>query len=80
MERIHLFVKAFATTEQRISLIDKKGNYYHWITKNYKSPLFYSIGDEWFEVTATLIKSQSDYEQNRLKNIRILKSKKEKEK
>lgn len=59
-------------TEQGISLIDKDGNYYHWITKTKDSPLIYSKRNEWFKVRANEYETKSG-RRKILKNVRIIK-------
>lgn len=73
MTRIRLKVRVINVFEQGITLKDEDGNLYQWFTRNYKSPLFYAVDDEWFNVSATKFIFDHPTPKNGLKNDRILK-------
>lgn len=69
--RITLDVCNIGYTEQGISLLDKEGNHYHWITKTKISPLIYSSRNEWFKISANLCETMNG--KRILKNVRVVK-------
>lgn len=69
--RIEKEVRNGGITEGGLTLLDKDGEQYHWITKQYNHPLFFSLSGEWYKVTMTL--SKGHWGQNIVKNVRVVK-------
>lgn len=71
--RVQLRLQVVGNFEAGINLRDEEGNMYNWFTKSYSSPLFYAVGDEWFNVKATLFTYDHPTPKKGLKNVRVLK-------
>lgn len=72
-ERIRKEVRYGGYTESGMTLFDREGIQYHWITKQVLHPLFTMGANEWTTVTMTI--SQGDWGMNIAKNVRIVKDK-----
>lgn len=68
--RITAEVRNRNITESGIVLVDKEGNAYHWITKHYGHPLFFT--DEWIKVRMT-VKDDIWGTDKDAKNVRLVK-------
>lgn len=69
--RITVDVRVIGVTESGLSLADRDGNGYHWITKHHGHPLFFALSGEWYKVRMTVTKGW--WGQNIAKNVRIIK-------
>lgn len=69
--RIEREVRNGGTTESGLSLFDRDGVHYHWITRRYSHPLFFSLSGEWFKVRMTV--GKDFWGNNIVKNVRIVK-------
>jgi hypothetical protein len=68
--RITLEVKNKSITESGMILVDKEGNTYHWITKHYNHPLFFTT--DWVMVRMTITNDVWGNGKN-AKNVRLVK-------
>lgn len=68
--RITLEVKNSSITENGMMLLDKEGNIYHWITKHYSHPLFFT--NEWVRVKMTILDNAWGHGKI-AKNVRLIK-------
>lgn len=69
--RIEKEVRVFRTTKNEVSLYDREGVAYHWITKHTEHKLFYALDHEWFKVRMSLWKGL--WGRNNVRNVRIQK-------
>lgn len=68
--RITAEMRNGGVTESGLTLFDKEGNCYHWITKHYQHPLFFALKDEYFKVRMTV--TENNWGQKLVKNVRII--------
>ena len=68
--RITVEVKNGGVTESGLLLIDREGNSYHWITKQYGHPLFFT--NDWTKVRMTVTDDVWGTGKN-AKNVRLVK-------
>ena len=67
--RIEKEVRNGGVTESGLTLIDRDGKSYHWVTKHYGHRLFFLNDDEWVKVKMTIHKTI--YDTKIVKNVRI---------
>ncbi|AZF89350.1 hypothetical protein Goe5_c02440 [Bacillus phage vB_BthM-Goe5] len=69
--RITVEVRNGGVTESGLSLVDRDGNRYHWITRRYSSPLFYLLDNEWLKVRLTVL--EDGWGIKFARNVRVVK-------
>lgn len=72
-ERIEKEIRTGCVTESGLTLFDKEGVQYHWVTKQILHPLFTMGANEWVTVKMTI--SKGHWGQNIAKNVRMVKAK-----
>jgi hypothetical protein len=69
-----LEVRNIGVTEIGMTLADREGNTYHWVTKNHSHPLFFT--NDWIEVRMTIF-NDSLYSRAFAKNVRLISKEKD---
>lgn len=72
-ERIRKEVRYAGNTESGMTLFDREGVQYHWVTKQVLHPLFTMGENEWTTVTMTV--TPGDWGLTIAKNVRMVKKK-----